>query len=36
MLVNGLTHILTFNARHFARFPGIAVLDPASVAAAGP
>jgi predicted nucleic acid-binding protein len=36
MLVHGLTHILTFNVRHFARFPGITILEPAAVAAAGP
>lgn len=34
MNVHGLTHILTFNAADFARFPGLTVLDP--VAVAGP
>jgi hypothetical protein len=33
MAVHGLTHLLTFNAAHFTRFPGITVLDPAAVAA---
>jgi predicted nucleic acid-binding protein len=32
MSVHGITHILTFNAGHFSRFPGITVLDPAVVA----
>ena len=31
MLVNAGLRILTFNGRHFERFPGIAVLDPARV-----
>ena len=33
MFVHGLTQLLTFNTVHFARFPGITVLDPSSVAA---
>jgi predicted nucleic acid-binding protein len=32
----GLTHLLTFNAADFARFPGITVLDPAAVGAPFP
>ncbi len=36
MLVHGVTYILTFNVGHFQRFPGITVLDPATVAAPGP
>lgn len=36
MAVHGLTHILTFNTAHFARFPGITVLDPVAIAAAPP
>ena len=28
MLVHGLTHVLTFNASDFARYPNIVVLDP--------
>ena len=28
MAVHGITHLLTFNAGHFARFPGIVVLEP--------
>jgi predicted nucleic acid-binding protein len=32
----GLTHLLTFNAADFARFPGITVLDPAAVGAPPP
>jgi predicted nucleic acid-binding protein len=31
MAVHGITHLLTFNVSDFARFPGIIVLDPASV-----
>jgi hypothetical protein len=33
MTVHGLTHILTFNMGHFARFSAITALDPAVVAA---
>ncbi|HJT76516.1 MAG TPA: PIN domain-containing protein [Gemmataceae bacterium] len=36
MAVHGLTHLLTFNTAHFARFPGITVLDPAVIAVAPP
>lgn len=32
MAVQGLTHILTFNGTDFARYPGITVIDPGSVA----
>jgi predicted nucleic acid-binding protein len=32
MLVQGIKHILTFNASEFARYPKIVVLDPISVA----
>jgi predicted nucleic acid-binding protein len=31
MSVHGLTHLLTFNPTHFARFPGITTLDLLSV-----
>jgi predicted nucleic acid-binding protein len=31
MTVNGITHILTFNAGDFARYTGINVLDPAKL-----
>jgi predicted nucleic acid-binding protein len=31
MRVHGLTHILTFNAADFRHFPGITVVDPATV-----
>jgi hypothetical protein len=31
MLAHGLTHLLTFNTADSARFPGITVVDPASV-----
>jgi predicted nucleic acid-binding protein len=33
---HGLTHLLTFNVQDFARYPGITVVDPNSVAATGP
>ncbi len=33
MLVHGVSHLLTFNVADFSRFPGITVLDPATVAA---
>jgi predicted nucleic acid-binding protein len=33
MTVHGITHLLTFNMGHFARFSGITVLDPAVLAA---
>lgn len=36
MLTNGISHILTFNTSDFTRFPGIAVLDPASVSNPAP
>lgn len=36
MRTHGLTHLLTFNAADFARFPGLTVLDPAAVAAPPP
>lgn len=32
MRAHGLTHLLTFNGADFARFPGITVLDPHTVA----
>jgi hypothetical protein len=32
MVVHGLTHLLTFNTSHFARYSGITVLDPAAFA----
>ena len=35
MRTHGMTHLLTFNGKDFARFPGIVVLDPGRVAAAG-
>ncbi len=35
MRTHGITHLLTFNGKDFARFPGIVVLDPARVAATG-
>lgn len=31
MAVHGVTHLLTFNTADFARFPGITILDPATV-----
>ena len=31
MQTYGITHILTLNGNHFRRFPGIVVVDPASV-----
>jgi predicted nucleic acid-binding protein len=31
MLVNGLTHVLTFNTDDFKRFPGITAVDPRDV-----
>ena len=36
VIVHGVGHVLTFNIRHFQRYPGIAVLDPAAVAPPGP
>jgi predicted nucleic acid-binding protein len=36
MVVHGLTHILSFNAADFARYPGITAVDPATVLAPGP
>lgn len=33
MTVHGVTHILTFNTRDFARYPGITTFDPAAVTA---
>ena len=35
MKTHGMTHLLTFNGKDFARFPGVTVLDPALVAAGG-
>jgi predicted nucleic acid-binding protein len=32
MRTHGVTRLLTFNGADFARFPGVAVLDPASLA----
>jgi predicted nucleic acid-binding protein len=32
---HGLTHLLTFNASHFNRFPGITVVTPEEVLQAG-
>jgi predicted nucleic acid-binding protein len=32
MTVHGITHLLTFNTQDFARFMGITVLDPVTVA----
>jgi predicted nucleic acid-binding protein len=32
MAVHGLTHLLTFNTGHFARYHGIMVLDPVTLA----
>ena len=34
MQVHGLTHLLTFNAQHFARYPFLTVHTPADVLAA--
>jgi predicted nucleic acid-binding protein len=31
MLVNGLTHVLTFNTNDFKRFPGITAVNPQDV-----
>ena len=31
MLAHGITHILTFNLADFRRYPGITVVDPATV-----
>lgn len=31
MTVHGISHILSFNTGHFARYPGITALDPAAV-----
>ncbi len=31
MTVHGITHILTFNADDFVRYPGINVLHPAKL-----
>ena len=36
MRTHGLTHLLTFNVSDFSRYPGITVLDPTTVSAAGP
>jgi predicted nucleic acid-binding protein len=36
MTVHGITHILTFNTGDFARYPGIIVLDPNTVAPPSP
>jgi predicted nucleic acid-binding protein len=32
MMVHGISRILTFNTRDFARYPGITAIDPATVA----
>ena len=32
MAVHGFTHLLTFNTQDFARYPGVAALDPVLVA----
>ena len=31
MLTHGISHLLTFNFKHFKRFTGITVVDPATV-----
>lgn len=31
MAVHGLTHLLTFNTKDFARYPGVTAIDPAAV-----
>jgi hypothetical protein len=36
MRTHGVTRLLTFNGADFARFPGITVVDPASVTAPTP
>jgi predicted nucleic acid-binding protein len=36
MLIHGVTRLLTFNGADFARFPGLTVLDPATVATPTP
>ena len=36
MVTHGVTTILTFNGADFARFPGIAVIDPAALTASSP
>jgi len=36
MQTHGLTHILTFKIADFARFPGITVPNPASIASIAP
>jgi predicted nucleic acid-binding protein len=36
MTVHGITHILTFNTGDFARYPGITVLNPNTVAPPSP
>jgi predicted nucleic acid-binding protein len=33
MRTYGMTRLLTFNGPHFARFPGLTILDPSSLAA---
>jgi predicted nucleic acid-binding protein len=35
MRTHGLTHLLTFNASDFSRFPGLIVLDPNNLGTAG-
>jgi predicted nucleic acid-binding protein len=35
MRTHGLTQLLTFNSGDFARFPGLVIHDPATIAAAG-
>jgi hypothetical protein len=36
MTAQGINHLLTFNTSDFARYSGIAVLDPAAVATPSP
>jgi predicted nucleic acid-binding protein len=36
LLVHGLSRLLTFNVSDFARYPGVAVLEPSQVLAAPP
>jgi predicted nucleic acid-binding protein len=36
MRTHGVTRVLTFNTADFARYPGLAVLDPAAVPPPGP
>ncbi len=36
MACHGITHLLTFNAQDFSRYPGLTLLDPAAVATSRP